>query len=56
MTESQGFTVSDPNYQYRIRDSFARQGLMALMGARLSLVAPGCVEIEMPFSDTCTPQ
>lgn len=56
MTESQGFTISDPNYQGRIRDSFARQGLMTLMGARLSLVEPGCVEIEMPFSDALTQQ
>lgn len=56
MTESQEFTTSDPNYQDRIRESFARQGLMTLMGARLSLVEPGCVEIEMPFSDTLTQQ
>lgn len=56
MTERHEFTVSDPNYQTRIRESFARQGLMTLMGAHLSLVEPGCVEIEMPFSATLTQQ
>ena len=29
----------------RIRSSFAKQGLMATLGARLGAVAPGCVEI-----------
>ena len=31
----------------RIRDSFARQGLMATLGASLRSVAPGLVEIEL---------
>jgi len=56
MNGDKEFTVSDPNFEGRIRDSFARQGLMKLMGARLTLVEPGCVEIEMPFSETLTQQ
>ena len=34
----------------RIADSFNAQGLMATIGARLSLVADGEVQIELPFS------
>lgn len=32
----------------RIRESFARQGLMSTLGARIMRVAPGEVDIEMP--------
>jgi len=32
----------------RVRDSFARQPAMALIGARLGALAPGAVEIELP--------
>jgi len=34
----------------RIADSFNAQGLMATIGARLSLVVDGEVQIELPFS------
>lgn len=34
----------------RIADSFAAQGLMATLGARLTLVADGEVHIALPFS------
>jgi uncharacterized protein (TIGR00369 family) len=34
----------------RVADSFNAQGLMATIGARLSLVADGEVQIELPFS------
>lgn len=37
-------------YQQRIAASFAAQGLMATLGARLALVVEGEVHIEMPFS------
>lgn len=32
----------------RVQTSFARQGLMRLLGARLSLVEPGRVQISLP--------
>jgi uncharacterized protein (TIGR00369 family) len=32
-----------------VRASFAKQGFMALIGARLTRVAPGEVDIELPF-------
>ena len=37
--------VTDP--EARIRASFARQGLMRTIGARLSTIAPGAVAIEL---------
>src|SRR5689334_16376766 len=47
---------ADPNFAARIRDSFARQRAMALIGARLTAVHPGRVEIELPFRDDLTQQ
>ena len=50
------FEPADPNFEQRVRDSFQRQGIMGLIGARLSLVAPGHVEIELPFRHDLTQQ
>ena len=47
---------ADPAFAARIRDSFARQQAMALIGATLGLVAPGTVEIALPFRDDLTQQ
>jgi len=41
--------ASDPNYESRVRDSFARQGAMTYLGALLHGVEPGRVEIELQF-------
>jgi uncharacterized protein (TIGR00369 family) len=38
-----------PGFEERIKLSFARQGAMGLIGARLTRVAEGEVEIELPF-------
>ena len=46
----------DLNFAARIRESFGRQKAMALIGARLASVAPGAVEIELPFRDDLTQQ
>lgn len=48
--------VPDPDYEQRVRASFARQQAMTTIGAELTLVTPGIVEIEMPFSDALTQQ
>ncbi len=40
----------------RIADSFAAQGLMTTLGARLVLVAGGEVHIELPFAPGLTQQ
>jgi len=43
------FEPADANYERRTRDSFARQGIMAHIGAVLDVVQPGHVEISLPF-------
>lgn len=53
-TESPGFTPKDPAFEARVRASFGRQGIMTLIGARMTRVAPGLVEIELPYrADLC---
>ena len=49
-------TTPDLDYEERVRASFARQNAMATIGAELTLVTPGIVEIEMPFSPAFTQQ
>jgi len=39
----------NPDFEVRLRDSFARQGAMALIGAKLTHVAPGAVDIAVDF-------
>ena len=46
----------DPNFAARVRDSFARQKAMALIGASISRVGPGEVEIALPWRDDLTQQ
>jgi uncharacterized protein (TIGR00369 family) len=50
------YTPADSRFEARIRASFARQGAMALIGARLGRVEPGLVEIELPFRAELTQQ
>ena len=47
---------ADPHFAARIRASFTRQKAMALIGASLTSVAPGAVEIALPFRDDLTQQ
>jgi uncharacterized protein (TIGR00369 family) len=47
---------ADPQFAPRVRESFARQKAMALIGASLTVVEPGYVEIELPFRDNLTQQ
>jgi uncharacterized protein (TIGR00369 family) len=46
----------DPDFEARVRESFARQGLMVTLGASLTHVAPGLVEIAMPASSAVSQQ
>ena len=48
--------VSAPDYEERVRKSFARQNVMSTIGAELTLVTPGTVEIEMAYSPGLTQQ
>ncbi|MEP7084245.1 MAG: PaaI family thioesterase, partial [Betaproteobacteria bacterium] len=43
------FTPVDPQYGQRVRESFERQGAMKLIGARLTRVEPGAVDITLAF-------
>lgn len=46
----------DPAFDVRVRSSFARQMLMLTIGARVTHVAPGEVDVELPFRDDLTQQ
>lgn len=46
----------DPHFEARVRDSFARQRVMATLGARLARVAAGEVDVELPIRDDLTQQ
>ncbi|WP_269932061.1 PaaI family thioesterase [Aminobacter sp. HY435] len=48
--------VPAPDFEERVRSSFARQSVMRTIGAELTFVAPGTVEIEMPYSEALTQQ
>jgi uncharacterized protein (TIGR00369 family) len=43
------FTPANPNFETFVRTSFRRQGFMTHLGAALTSVAPGRVEIRVPF-------
>jgi uncharacterized protein (TIGR00369 family) len=44
------------DFEDRVRASFVRQQAMVTIGAELTSVTPGIVEIEMPFSQALTQQ
>jgi len=43
------YTVRNPNFAATVTDSFATQGFMAHIGAQLTCVEPGHVQIEVAF-------
>ena len=50
------YQPQDPEFAARVRGSFGRQQAMALIGASLTTVEPGYVEISLPFRDDLTQQ
>src|SRR5688572_22271880 len=48
--------IADADFEDRVRESFARQKIMTTIGAELTRVTPGIVEIEMDFSGDLTQQ
>lgn len=50
------FQVLDPDYARRVRDSFQRQPFMTMLGAAMTEVNPGCVEVTIPFRSDLTQQ
>ena len=46
----------DPEFESRVRASFAKQRAMATIGATILRVAPGEVDLELPFRSDLTQQ
>jgi uncharacterized protein (TIGR00369 family) len=46
----------DPDFEGRVRTSFAKQRLMTTLGARIEAVEPGRVAIRLDFRDELTQQ
>jgi uncharacterized protein (TIGR00369 family) len=46
----------DPDFIDRVRNSFNRQGFMVLLGASLTRIEPGCVDIVVPYRADLTQQ
>jgi len=46
-----GHTVRNSDYEARVRHSFGKQTIMALLGASLERVEPGRVEVVLPARD-----
>jgi uncharacterized protein (TIGR00369 family) len=51
-----GPAAPDPAFERKVRESFGRQRAMATLGARLVRVAPGEVEVALPFREDLTQQ
>ena len=43
------YSPSNPSFAEEIKQSFAKQTIMSLIGAELSRVEPGIVEIRLPY-------
>lgn len=50
------FQPSNPDFENRIRESFAAQAFMRTLGAELTRIAPGEVTIGVPYSEALTQQ
>ena len=48
--------VLNPSFAEEVRSSFAQQPIMKLIGASLSLVDPGVIEITLPYRADLTQQ
>jgi uncharacterized protein (TIGR00369 family) len=48
--------VRDPDFERRVREGFAAQAAMRTIGAVLTRVAPGEVDVELPYRDDLTQQ
>jgi uncharacterized protein (TIGR00369 family) len=47
---------ANPDFQQAVKESFTRQGIMAHIGATLSAIQPGRVEITVPYNDDLSQQ
>jgi len=56
MNEKLRFAAVDAEFVSRVRESFARQGLMKYLGAELAVLGEGLAEIHVPFRMELTQQ
>lgn len=50
------FTPRDPNFETRVRTSFAGQNMMRTMGMSIATIAPGAIKIAFDHDDRFTQQ
>jgi uncharacterized protein (TIGR00369 family) len=50
------FQPQDSNFESKVRESFARQLVMGTIGANLTVVEAGAIEIEFPYRKELTQQ
>lgn len=50
------FEPLDPDFEQKVRSSFARQKFMAFIAAKLVRVEPGFCEIQVPYKEELTQQ
>jgi uncharacterized protein (TIGR00369 family) len=50
------FQIQDADFEKRVRENFARQRVMQLIGASLQRVEPGAVDIVLPYHHDLTQQ
>ncbi len=53
---SMTFSAQDPDFDRRVRASFARQQVMATLGIEISRLSPGAIELTMPYAAAYTQQ
>ncbi|HEX7837268.1 MAG TPA: PaaI family thioesterase [Kofleriaceae bacterium] len=53
---TQVLTPRDPEFARKVRDSFDRQPVMHFIGATMTRIEPGHVEIELPYRRELTQQ
>ena len=44
------FLTQDPDFDVRVRASFARQQVMATLGIEISQLSSGAIELTMPYA------
>lgn len=49
-------TPQNPDFERLVREGFEEQQVMRTLGARLTRIAPGEVEIELPYREALTQQ
>jgi uncharacterized protein (TIGR00369 family) len=50
------FKVQDPDFEHKVRESFSRQTAMQTIGASITRVEPGLVEVRLPYNADYTQQ